>query len=73
MTNAHLIQRILQGEHGAHRDIVLANAGACIYVAGQSDSITEGVQIAADAIDSGKALAKLDQWIEITGGLSHVS
>lgn len=73
VTNAHLIQRILQGDHGAHRDIVLANAGACIYVAGQSDSIAEGVQLAADAIDSGKALAKLDQWIEITGGLSHVS
>lgn len=73
VTNANLIHRILQGEQGAHREIVLANAGACIYVAGQADSITEGVQIAANAIDNGTALAKLDQWIEITGGLSHVS
>lgn len=72
-TNANLIHRILQGEQGAHREIVLANAGACIYIAGQADSITEGVKIAANAIDSGVALAKLDQWIEITGGLSHVS
>ncbi|WP_028544262.1 anthranilate phosphoribosyltransferase [Paenibacillus taiwanensis] len=71
--NAALINRILHGEHGAHRDIVLANAGACIYVSGQADSIAEGVHAAAVAIDSGKALYKLEQWIETTGGLSHVS
>lgn len=71
--NAALINRILHGEHGAHRDIVLANAGACIYVSGQAESIAEGVHAASAAIDSGKALHKLEQWIETTGGLSHVS
>lgn len=71
--NASLIRRLLQGEQGAHRDIVLANAGACMYVSSQAESIAEGVKLAAQAIDSGQALAKLEQWIEITGGLSHVS
>lgn len=72
-TNANLIKAILKGEIGPHRDIVLANAGACIYVAGQAESIAEGVQIAAESIDSGNAYRKLEQWIEATGGLSHVS
>lgn len=71
--NASLMHRVLQGERGAIRDIVLANTAACIYVAGQADSIREGVRIAADAIDSGKAQSKLEQWIETSGGLSHVS
>ncbi|MGZ9586917.1 anthranilate phosphoribosyltransferase [Paenibacillus marinisediminis] len=73
VTNANLIRRILRGERGGHRDIVLANAGACVYVSGQADSIAEGVSIAAEAIDSGRAGHKLDEWIETTGGLSHVS
>ncbi|WP_410453195.1 anthranilate phosphoribosyltransferase [Paenibacillus alvei] len=72
-TNAQIIRGLLYGEQGAHRDIVLANAGACIYVAGQSGSIAEGVRIAAEAIDNGLANQKLDQWIAVTGGLSHVS
>ncbi|UHA72968.1 anthranilate phosphoribosyltransferase [Paenibacillus sp. 481] len=73
VTNAALIRRVLQGERGAHREIVLANTGACIYVAGQADSIAEGVRTAEQLIDSGRAYAKLEQWIETTGGLSHVS
>ncbi|MCR8842956.1 anthranilate phosphoribosyltransferase [Paenibacillus sp. SC116] len=71
--NAKIILDILKGERGAHRDIVLANAGACIYVSGQADSIREGVHIAADMIDTGKAYSKLQQLIETTGGMSHVS
>ncbi|MFD1179698.1 anthranilate phosphoribosyltransferase [Paenibacillus puldeungensis] len=71
--NAAIIGRVLQGEKGAYRDVVLANAGACIYVAGQADSIREGAVIAAEAIDSGKALGKLTQLIQTTGELSYVS
>ncbi|WP_195570964.1 anthranilate phosphoribosyltransferase [Paenibacillus sp. 1001270B_150601_E10] len=71
--NAALVHRVLQGERGALRDIVLANTAACIYVSGLADSIHEGVLIAADAIDSGKAKRKLEQWIETSGGLCHVS
>lgn len=71
--NAAIIGRVLQGERGAYRDVVLANAGACIYVAGQADSIREGAVIAAEAIDSDKALGKLTQLIQTTGELSYVS
>lgn len=72
-TNADIIRRIFGGERGAYRDLVLANAGACIYVAGRANSLREGVGIAAEMIDSGKAEQKLRQWIAATGELSHVS
>ncbi|WEK55704.1 MAG: anthranilate phosphoribosyltransferase [Candidatus Cohnella colombiensis] len=71
--NAKLIHRVLSGEKSAYRDVVLANAGACVYVAGLADTLVEGVQIAAQTIDSGKAAAKLEQWIATTGEVSHVS
>jgi anthranilate phosphoribosyltransferase len=59
--NAADMQAILEGEkRGAKRDIILANAGAAVYVAGAADSLTEGVDRAAEAIDSGAAAAKLD-------------
>ncbi|MNO12580.1 Anthranilate phosphoribosyltransferase [compost metagenome] len=72
-TNAEIVRRVLQGAPGAHRDVVLANAGACVYVAGLADNIREGVAIAAEAIDSGKALNKLEQLIQTTEELSYVS
>jgi anthranilate phosphoribosyltransferase len=71
--NAMIIRNILQGDRGAYRDIVLANAGACIYVSGRADTIQEGVKIASDMIDSGKALTKLDQLIKTTGEYAYVS
>ncbi|WP_055107774.1 anthranilate phosphoribosyltransferase [Paenibacillus ihumii] len=72
-TNADIIRRVLQGEKGAYRDVVLANAGACIYVSGLADSIREGVVIAAESIDSGKAYGKLEELIKTTEALSYVS
>ncbi|HEY8530408.1 MAG TPA: anthranilate phosphoribosyltransferase [Paenibacillaceae bacterium] len=71
--NAAIARRVLSGETGPHRDIVLANAGACIYVSGRADSLEDGVRIAADTIDSGKAMAKLEEWISAAGALSRVS
>ncbi|WP_138492953.1 anthranilate phosphoribosyltransferase [Paenibacillus pinistramenti] len=71
--NAQMIREILQGRKGPARDIVLANAGACIYLSGLADSIKEGVVIAADAVDSGKAADQLQKLIETTGALSYVS
>jgi len=59
--NAADMQAILEGEErGAKRDIILANAGAAVYVAGGADSLEEGVDRAAEAIDSGAAAAKLE-------------
>ncbi|MDB4867039.1 MAG: trpD [Cohnella sp.] len=71
--NAAIIRRIFGGERSPYRDMVLANAGACIYVAGRADSIRDGVRVAADTIDSGRAADKLQHWIATTGELSHVS
>jgi anthranilate phosphoribosyltransferase len=65
--NARIIRDIFDGEKGACRDVLLANSGACFYVAGLCSSIREGVLLAATVIDSGKATAKLNQLIQFTG------
>lgn len=58
--NAQITKDILNGkERGAKRDIVLLNAGATLYVGGVAESIEAGVKLAAEAIDSGTAYAKL--------------
>lgn len=71
--NAQIIRSILSGERGPHRDIVLANAGACFYVAGRCTTLQEGVKLAADAIDSNKAYDKLQELIQCTGEMQYVS
>ncbi len=55
-----MILDVLNGKLGAPRDIVLLNAGAAIYVAGKADGLQAGVSKAAEVIDSGLALAKLE-------------
>ena len=55
-----MILAVLNGELGAARDIVLLNAGAAIYVAGLADSLAAGINKAAEVIDQGLALAKLN-------------
>jgi anthranilate phosphoribosyltransferase len=55
-----MILAVLNGEVGAARDIVLLNAGAAIYVAGLADSLAAGINKAAEVIDQGLALAKLN-------------
>lgn len=73
-TNASIIRAIFEGEErGAYRDIVLANAAACIYIGGKADSMQEGVAVAAEMIDSGAAKRKLDELIQTTGELANVS
>jgi anthranilate phosphoribosyltransferase len=59
--NADDLRSIVEGSvGGAKRDVVLANAGAAVYVAGEADSLAAGVEAAAAAIDDGAAAAKLD-------------
>ncbi len=66
--NAHDLSGIVEGTvDGAKRDIVLANAGAAIYVSGQATSLEDGVEQARQAIDSGSAG---DQLAAMTGALS---
>jgi anthranilate phosphoribosyltransferase len=57
---------VLGGEPGPARDIVLLNAGAAIYTAGVAGSLADGVQVAAAAIDSGAARAKLDALVKLS-------
>jgi anthranilate phosphoribosyltransferase len=66
--NAEDLRSIVEGTvEGAKRDIVLANAGAAIYVSGQADSLADGVEQARKAIDSGSAG---EQLAAMTGALS---
>jgi anthranilate phosphoribosyltransferase len=58
--NARIARAILGGAAGPQRDIVLVNAGAAIYLAGRAASFADGAQLAAEAIDSGAAKAKLE-------------
>lgn len=58
--NAALIERLLAGERGAARDIVLLNAGAGLLIAGAVASVRDGIAAAAEAIDSGRAAATLE-------------
>ena len=60
VSNARIALKILQGEKGPKRDIVLLNAGAAIYIAGKAKSLKEGLRLAADSLDSGRALGKLN-------------
>lgn len=60
--NAQITLAVLNGEKGPKRNAVLLNAGAALYIGGKADSIADGVKLAADLIDSGKALAKLEEF-----------
>jgi anthranilate phosphoribosyltransferase len=58
--NLRIITDVLNGKKGCHREIVLLNSGCAIYAADRSRSIEEGIRLAVDSIDSGKALKKLE-------------
>lgn len=65
--NAQITRSILDGtEQGAKRDVVLLNAGATLYIGGLADSIEDGIRLAAESIDSGKAKAVLEQMITMS-------
>jgi anthranilate phosphoribosyltransferase len=63
-----MILAVLNGELGAARDIVLLNAGAAIYVAGLADNLTAGIERAAQVIDQGLALTKLNALQQYAAG-----
>jgi len=64
--NARIISAILKGDKGPKRDVVVLNAAAAIVASGMAKDIKEGIKLAEEAIDSGKALEKLEKLIEIT-------
>ena len=65
-TNAEIVRSVMSGKKGPHRDITIFNAGAALYVAGIADSIHNGVQRSAEAIDAGHSKKKLQELIEFT-------
>ena len=69
--NAGIVRAVLDGEPGARRDIVIANAAAALLVAHRAADLKSAVAIAAESIDSGAARRKLDNLIEFTSGLRH--
>ncbi|RUY60764.1 anthranilate phosphoribosyltransferase, partial [Mesorhizobium sp. M7A.F.Ca.CA.001.13.1.1] len=66
--NAKALRDMLGGAAGAYRDTVLMNAGAGLVVAGKATTLADGIALAAQAIDSGRALQVLDRLVEISNG-----
>jgi anthranilate phosphoribosyltransferase len=70
-TNAEIARRILDGEDGARRDVVIANAGAALYVADLAPSIRDGVTLAREAIESNAAREKLQQLVSLSNEVAR--
>lgn len=64
--NAEITRGILKGEKGHRRNAVLMNAGAAFYVGGKAESMKEGIRLAAEIIDSGKAYETLEKMITVS-------
>ena len=64
--NARVIERILGGERGAARDVVLLNAGAALFIAGAARSVEDGIAMASRAIDAGEAKRTLERLVAIS-------
>lgn len=67
--NAEITRSILRGEKGHKRNAVLMNAGAALYIAGEAEDMKSGIALAAELIDSGKALDTLEKLIEVSNVL----
>ena len=67
--NARIIrEEVLSGDKGPRRDIAVLNAAAALYAAGKAKDIEEGIGLAEESIDSGRALGKLEEMAGFTSG-----
>jgi len=64
--NADIVRRVLGGEHGAPRDIVVLNASAGLVVAGLAPDLASGVELAGAVLDDGRASAALDGLVKVS-------
>lgn len=64
--NANITREILGSAKGHKRNAVLMNAGAALYIGGKAETLKDGIALAAEIIDSGKALETLDKLIEVS-------
>jgi anthranilate phosphoribosyltransferase len=70
-TNARILRGVLNGEiQDARRDVVLLNAGAALIAAGLAANLNDGIRLATESIDSGRALAKLDMLVDVSRRLT---
>jgi anthranilate phosphoribosyltransferase len=67
--NAKICLDVLDGNPGPARDMVLLNSGAALLAAGLAADLGEGIEMAGNAVDSGRARRKLDRLIELSGSL----
>jgi len=66
VVNAKIVTAVLKGELGPRRDIVLLNAGYALVAAGKAATAKEGMILAAEAIDSGRALLQVEKLVTLT-------
>ena len=64
--NAAITRAILGGERGPKRDAVLMNAGASLCIGGKADNMADGIKLAGEILDSGKALETLENFIKVS-------
>jgi anthranilate phosphoribosyltransferase len=64
--NADIVRSVLKADAGHARDVVLLNAGAALFVAGEAETVKDGIATAAAAIDSGKAMEALNRLIDVS-------
>jgi anthranilate phosphoribosyltransferase len=64
--SAAIVRAVLDGKKGPARDVVLLNSGAALYVSGTAATVSEGIGVAAESIDSGNARRKLAELVELT-------
>lgn len=66
--SAEMLQRVLSGEKGPPRDIALLNAAAALVLGGRAIELTEGLRVAAVAVDSGRAKQTLESLVRASSG-----
>jgi len=64
--SAAIVRGVLESKKGPARDVVLLNSGAALYISGTARTIQDGIRLAAESIDSGKARRKLAELVEMT-------
>jgi anthranilate phosphoribosyltransferase len=64
--SAVIVRGVLDGKTGPTRDVILLNSGAALYVGASAATLQDGIRLAAESIDSGKARRKLEQLVEMT-------
>jgi anthranilate phosphoribosyltransferase len=68
--NVTIAKALLKGERGPKRDVILLNAAAVLIAGGKTNSFAEGLKLAAESIDSGNALRKLEQFVKFSQSFS---